>query len=483
MHLLCCGSTLPKVKFGRPHSKRRPKGRLPDPPSDDESDRAHPAKTKKPAKHASWIPFLNAAQNRTLTPPVDAFAPTYSEKEAVRLGYQTHSYDRPLILNFAGRRFKAVTPLLYAGETCAVWTALEDRQSRGETCNRQCAVKIVYTHKLVERNTQDRENKPWGAADRMAALAEVQKEVDVMRDNPGLSPFLAELIFVGHDLDATYIFMPTYSVNLRKIFANSSRAKLTVEKLARCAVEVLLGLNDLHERNIAHLNLTPDNICFHGTRQHARICDFGACQHLDAVYPPYVARNPYMAPELRKEKARVDGIKADIYSFGVLFLEMMDFEWIEGHWMNKPGPNEALNFRFDKMPFDAKDPQVEEFSKAYYAKWDLYSLVYGKLLAHDPQQRPTIDKILNHKFFRDHGCSDKSKLYEVATKDAKEFNAIAGHLMLNHENLSQEVLASAEHSGECVHLMPGRHVDAARARNSENTSMSAISTAGTMGSR
>lgn len=86
-----------------------------------------------------------------------------------------------------------------------------------------------------------------------------------------------------------------------------------------------------------------------------------------------------MAPELRKEKARVDGIKADIYSFGVLFLEMMDFEWIEGHRMNKPGPGEALNFRFDKMPFDAKDPQVEEFNKAYYSKWDLHSLVYGKV--------------------------------------------------------------------------------------------------------
>lgn len=208
MPFLCCGTPWPRVKFGRPHSKRRQKGKLPDPSSDDESDRGHPA--KRPAKHASWIPFLNAAENRTLTPPLDAFAPTYSEKEAIRLGYQTFSYDRPLILTFAGRRFKVVTPLLYAGETCAVWTALEDRQSRGETCNRQCAVKIVYTHKLVERNTQGRASKIWGAADRTAALAEVQKEVDVMHENPELSPFLAELIFAGHDSDTTYIFMVSF---------------------------------------------------------------------------------------------------------------------------------------------------------------------------------------------------------------------------------------------------------------------------------
>lgn len=123
----------------------------------------------------------------------------------------------------------------------------------------------------------------------------------------------------------------------------------------------------------------------------------------------------------------------------------------------------------------------------------------AQLLAHDPQNRPTIHKILSHRFFRDHGCSDRSKLHDVATKgvctvaflfqadtkptDTNEFNAIAGHLMLNHENLSREVLAPNEHSGDCIHLLPGRHVDATRARSSENTSMSAVSTAGTIGSR
>ncbi|KAK3043093.1 hypothetical protein RJ639_001208 [Escallonia herrerae] len=96
------------------------------------------------------------------------------------------------------------------------------------------------------------------------------------------------------------------------------RSQLTWEIRSRIAVEVATGLKYLHSNNIAHGNIKPSNILL--TDQYsACITDFGITQ----LVSPAVTPNPtgFRAPEM--VDSRKISQKADVYSFGVMLLEIL----------------------------------------------------------------------------------------------------------------------------------------------------------------
>lgn len=186
----------------------------PTPSATSESDFDSETPSDKKLKHVSWVPWIEDPEKRQ-----QALSEASSSLTAPDSDFPTYSYDRPLVLRFAGRKFKIMGPKLHTGETSVVWMVNEDKKDKivGET-NRACVCKVVYTQKLVDKKVRESNGKTsrCTGADRVAALVEVHREVDVMFDNPGLSPFLAELIFAGHNADATFIFMvfPTFILYL-----------------------------------------------------------------------------------------------------------------------------------------------------------------------------------------------------------------------------------------------------------------------------
>lgn len=116
-----------------------------------------------------------------------------------------------------------------------------------------------------------------------------------------------------------------------------------------------------------------------GPRPHIRICDFATSQYINNVQAPFTPPSIYTAPELHNSsKAPIDGIKADIYAFGVIFAEMMYSELIEGHKMNTGKYN--VQYHWPENTFDPHQKEIQDFLKGYYEKWNLYDLVYNKVM-------------------------------------------------------------------------------------------------------
>eukprot|EP00588_Corethron_pennatum_P008461 CAMPEP_0194292158 /NCGR_PEP_ID=MMETSP0169-20130528/45051_1 /TAXON_ID=218684 /ORGANISM="Corethron pennatum, Strain L29A3" /LENGTH=401 /DNA_ID=CAMNT_0039040255 /DNA_START=48 /DNA_END=1253 /DNA_ORIENTATION=+ len=115
--------------------------------------------------------------------------------------------------------------------------------------------------------------------------------------------------------------LPSY----RKI--DSLMSKLSIEKLS-AAYDLASALDHLHKRRIMHRDLKPDNIGF-DVRNDLKLFDFGLGIQLrsDAKSSDVfkltgcVGSLRYMAPEV--VRCQKYGMSADIYSFSLLFWEML----------------------------------------------------------------------------------------------------------------------------------------------------------------
>ncbi|XP_078154605.1 protein kinase superfamily protein [Carex rostrata] len=107
---------------------------------------------------------------------------------------------------------------------------------------------------------------------------------------------------------------------------NCSISLLTWPVRVKIVKGVAAGLKFLHDEcqpPVIHRDIKASNVLLDGDFQ-ARICDFGLARHMDGsrshVSTQSAGTLGYMAPELRD--GMVATAKADVYSFGVLMLEI-----------------------------------------------------------------------------------------------------------------------------------------------------------------
>jgi serine/threonine protein kinase len=101
--------------------------------------------------------------------------------------------------------------------------------------------------------------------------------------------------------------------------------KTLPEAIARSYLaEILLALQDLHQRNIIYRDLKPDNIVIDG-RGHARLIDFGLAKagvtENNSGTNSFCGSVSYLAPEMLIKQGH--GKAIDWYLLGVLLYEML----------------------------------------------------------------------------------------------------------------------------------------------------------------
>ena len=107
--------------------------------------------------------------------------------------------------------------------------------------------------------------------------------------------------------------------------------RLAISSVDRIGRQLILGLNDAHERGLVHRDLKPANILFHTTPQGevVRIADFGLVKLVDGsnhqtlTHAGALLGTPaYMSPEQISNPATVDR-RADLWSLGCVLYEML----------------------------------------------------------------------------------------------------------------------------------------------------------------
>ena len=172
---------------------------------------------------------------------------------------------------------------------------------------------------------------------------------------------------------------------------SAMRAGLQPPQALRVVGEICDALQYAHDRGIVHRDIKPENILLDRAGR-VKIADFGLAKIVgtrDGAYSITGAAMAmgtphYMAPEQMSDSAGVDH-RADIYSLGVVFYEMLTGALPIGRF---PPPSEkvAVDVRLDDVVLRALESERE---RRYQRVDDVKTRVSSIQSAPDPAPRPT----------------------------------------------------------------------------------------------
>ncbi len=151
--------------------------------------------------------------------------------------------------------------------------------------------------------------------------------------------------------DGTYYLIMEFveGVSLREVI--QQRSMSSAEALA-VVPQICAGLQFAHECGVVHRDIKPDNILIDGAGQ-VKIADFGLAK-LVGTEPDNLTRDNqvmgtphYMAPEQVNQPLEVDH-RADLYSLGVVFYEMLTHELPVGRFA-MPSERASVDVRIDSV--------------------------------------------------------------------------------------------------------------------------------------
>jgi len=166
---------------------------------------------------------------------------------------------------------------------------------------------------------------------------------------------------------ALYYFLMEFvdGVNLRQLLASgrvSSREALAI------VPQICDALQFAHDQGIVHRDIKPENILL-DRRGRVKVADFGLAKlvgMVETTAPGFVAPPPaateigrvmgtphYMAPEQREHPTEVDH-RADIYSLGVVFYQMLTGE-LPGKPLQAPSKRVQIDVRLDEVVLRAME--------------------------------------------------------------------------------------------------------------------------------
>ena len=156
-------------------------------------------------------------------------------------------------------------------------------------------------------------------------------------------PNIIKCIDYEYNSSSISIYMKKYHTSLQKLlkYNECNNIRIPTNIINKMLLDILSGLEYLHENNILHLDLSDDNILLKNDYT-CVIIDFGLSslsinkiqqihnkdnekkKKLTQKFP--VFKNPFAAPEILEEQSYDE--KADIWAFGVIMIMMFNNKYI-----------------------------------------------------------------------------------------------------------------------------------------------------------
>ena len=162
-------------------------------------------------------------------------------------------------------------------------------------------------------------------------------------------------------------------VSLRSLMGDG---RLETAKALAIVPQICDALEYAHAQGVVHRDIKPENVLV-DREGRVKIADFGLAKVLGAKAMPTLTRTDvamgtpqYMAPEQYASMKDVDG-RADIYSLGVMFYEMLTGELPAGAF-EPPSKKAAVDVRLDGVVLKAmaKEPE-RRYQRALHVKTDV----------------------------------------------------------------------------------------------------------------
>ena len=149
---------------------------------------------------------------------------------------------------------------------------------------------------------------------------------------------------------------------------------------------IMNAVSYIHELGVAHRDIKLENILVTSDDE-AKLTDFGLCKQQTDDAPMFTACGTivYAAPEIISQKP-YDGMKADVWSAGVLLYSMVSnhFPWVTDSAL--PAERQFADAVRQITEGDIVPPS---------GSWELQELI-GSMLTVDPDERPSASDVLQH---------------------------------------------------------------------------------------
>ena len=234
--------------------------------------------------------------------------------------------------------------------------------------------------------------------------------------------------------DDKYIFIIMEYINGGNLFSFVKKRRKLSEKISKFLFrQIIEGIQHIHSKKIVHRDIKLENILI-DLNNRIKICDFGIGIMLDSedeLIREQCGTPMYMAPEiiLNSKKNGYKGYPVDIWSAGICLYIMLSgtlpFNYKnndknkEKYEMNNNSISLSNNYNYD-LQYSIVNKNPKKIKKISSEARDL---LHG-LLNKDPNERLTIDEILNHPWLKKDKNCKKYKLFTKAERIMLEKNFI-----------------------------------------------------------